>query len=384
MILALITVGLVEIGFRVVRKVGWLGLDYGDVFFQERMNEGGFLIPNQQVEVINGLGEKVSWINNSKGFRNEREFDYQKPSNVIRVLSIGDSFTAGYRVGQHETYSAILERELNANQDSVKYEVMIASILNPLQGLEYLNKYGLKYEPDIVLLGITLGNDISEVFLRLHEYGQDRLTGTQVAENVDFDKQKIDKEITTEKLPSDSYSPASEMNDYYDRFIFPKLLKPLFSRTYKGESIFAIKGKVPPYVHDFTHGLGIYLKNQPESISTAYERLEEVLRAYKELAQTKEFDFHIGLFPQRFQVNDLDQLETIKDYHLKADAFDWEAPNRIIEQYCAALDLHFIDPLDDFRKQSDVLYLPNGDMHWNAKGQALMAKAFLEGIWEEQ
>lgn len=383
LIVTVLTIGLVEVGFRVAVRAGWFGLDYGDVFSQKVMNEGGFLLPQQRVRVVNGYGQKVSWITNSKGFRNDQEFDYNQSDSVVRILSIGDSFTSGYKVGQNETYSAILERELNARQDGLKYEVMVACVQNPLQGLDYLNKYGLKYKPDFVLLGITLGNDLSEIFLRLHALGHSKLEGTWVLENPDFDDESLQSQMMTEKLPSDTYYPASEISDYYDRLIFPKLLRPLFYPTYGGESIFAIKGKISPYIHDFTHGLGVYLKNQPESISTAFERLEEILSAYKELAEIRGFDFHIGLFPQRFQVNDLDQRETIKDYHLNADAFDWQAPNRIIGKYCAALDLHCIDPLEEFRKQSDILYLPNGDMHWNAKGQKVMAKAFLNEIWLE-
>lgn len=313
LIVTVLTIGLVEVGFRVAVRAGWFGLDYGDVFSQRAMNEGGFLLPQQRVRVVNGYGQKVSWVTNSKGFRNDQEFDYNQSDSVIRILSIGDSFTSGYKVGQNETYSAILERELNARQDGLKYEVLVACVQNPLQGLDYLNKYGLKYKPDIVLLGITLGNDLSEIFLRLHASGHSKLEGVRVLENPGFDDERLQSEVMTEELPADTYYPASEISDYYDRLIFPKLLKPLFYPTYGGESIFAIKGKISPYIHDFTHGLGVYLKNQPESISTAFERLEQIMIAYKQLAETRDFDFYIGLFPQRFQVNDLDKSETIKD-----------------------------------------------------------------------
>ena len=56
-----------------------------------------------------------SWqfITNSKGFRNTKEFTYQKPANTLRVLSLGDSHTQGHEVRQDLTFSAILERFLN-------------------------------------------------------------------------------------------------------------------------------------------------------------------------------------------------------------------------------------------------------------------------------
>src|ERR1700682_1133367 len=41
-----------------------------------------------------------SWtfLTNSKGFRNTREFAYAKPAGRVRVLSLGDSHTQGYEV----------------------------------------------------------------------------------------------------------------------------------------------------------------------------------------------------------------------------------------------------------------------------------------------
>ncbi len=379
-LLFLLVIGTIEIGFRVIRNNGWLGNDFGDVFSQDLMNEGGFLIPNQDVNVVNGYGSKVPWITNSKGFRNDREFSYQKPKGVIRVLSIGDSFTAGYRVGQNETYSYILENQLNKNQDSVKYEVMVASILNPVNGLEYLNKHGLKYKPDIVLLGITLGNDLSECFINLHEYGKKQLIGSEVLENKSFDKSFLETQVFNETLPPDTYIQSSEFWDYYDRLISPKLFKSIFNRTYTGESIFAIKGKRPPYVHDFTHGMGAFLKKQPETIKVSFDRMHRIMKALKELSLKEGFDLTVSLFPQRFQVNQLDLEKTIKDYNLNPERFNWESPNDIIGAFCKELNITLVDPLEKFQSQSELLYLPGGDMHWNAKGHKLMSEQLLYGL----
>ena len=55
-----------------------------------------------------------SWtfVTNSRGFRDRRDFDYAKPAGTLRVLSLGDSHTQGYEVRQEATFSAVLERAL--------------------------------------------------------------------------------------------------------------------------------------------------------------------------------------------------------------------------------------------------------------------------------
>jgi len=46
---------------------------------------------------------------NSQGFRGQREYEQTKPASVLRVVSLGDSFTFGWGVSEEETYSAKLE-----------------------------------------------------------------------------------------------------------------------------------------------------------------------------------------------------------------------------------------------------------------------------------
>ena len=51
-----------------------------------------------------------SWtfVTNSRGLRDSREFRYDKPAGTVRVLALGDSHTQGYEVRQSATYAAAL------------------------------------------------------------------------------------------------------------------------------------------------------------------------------------------------------------------------------------------------------------------------------------
>lgn len=98
---------------------------------------------------------------NSQGFRDKREFDYQKPPGVIRVLVLGDSFTIGFEVHQEETYAAVIEHYLK--QNGVNAEVINAGMSgnSNAEELIFFEQEGWKYQPDIVVLGYYV-NDLDD------------------------------------------------------------------------------------------------------------------------------------------------------------------------------------------------------------------------------
>jgi len=104
-----------------------------------------------------------SWtfVTNSKGLRNAREFAYAKPAGTLRVLSLGDSHTQGYEVRQDATFSAVLERYLLRH--GLKAEVLNAGVsgFSTAEALAYLENEGYKYQPDVVVLGFY-ANDFED------------------------------------------------------------------------------------------------------------------------------------------------------------------------------------------------------------------------------
>lgn len=98
---------------------------------------------------------------NSRGFRTD-EFAVPKPAGTYRILNVGDSVAFGWEVRQEDTYGKQLERMLNARNDGRRYEVINAGI--PAWTIEaernFLLQEGLDYQPDLVLLDVTIVNDI--------------------------------------------------------------------------------------------------------------------------------------------------------------------------------------------------------------------------------
>jgi len=95
---------------------------------------------------------------NDEGVR-DKKYSLQKPYGTIRIVVLGDSYLFGWGVEQDQTFDNQLE-EIYAGQKK-KVEALNLAIpgVNHISELNILKAVGLKYHPDIVLLGIN-GDDI--------------------------------------------------------------------------------------------------------------------------------------------------------------------------------------------------------------------------------
>ena len=99
---------------------------------------------------------------NSRGLRNP-EVAYEKPAGTVRVLNLGDSIAMGWGVREEETYGRQLEQMLNESAaGGQSFQVINAGVpgWNPENELAFLQAEGLKYDPDLILLDLTIVNDI--------------------------------------------------------------------------------------------------------------------------------------------------------------------------------------------------------------------------------
>jgi lysophospholipase L1-like esterase len=106
--------------------------------------------------------QSISVDINSHGLRGP-ETSYEKPPATYRILNLGDSVAMGWGVRVEDTYGQKLESLLNQQRSGdLHYEVINAGVpgWNQENALAYLQAKGLKYEPDLILLDLTLANDI--------------------------------------------------------------------------------------------------------------------------------------------------------------------------------------------------------------------------------
>jgi lysophospholipase L1-like esterase len=113
-------------------------------------------------------GSHYEWQNisveiNSHGLRGP-ETSYEKPPSTFRILNLGDSVVMGWGVREEDTYGQQLESLLNeAGSSDLCFEVINAGVpgWSLDNALAYLQAEGLRYEPDLVVLDVTIANDIN-------------------------------------------------------------------------------------------------------------------------------------------------------------------------------------------------------------------------------
>ncbi|MFH1690364.1 MAG: GDSL-type esterase/lipase family protein [Candidatus Eisenbacteria bacterium] len=105
---------------------------------------------------------EIDLIINSKGLR-DREFPYGRLPGARRILCLGDSFVCGYGVQADEAYPKVLEQVLTAADGSGnRWEIINAGIgsTGTAHQLAYFATEGHRYEPDVVILGFFMMNDL--------------------------------------------------------------------------------------------------------------------------------------------------------------------------------------------------------------------------------
>jgi hypothetical protein len=389
-VIALTTLFLFECAYRLILKLAPdllavnikpSGLDYGDTWLGEGFGPGGFLKPNFDEMVLGAYGNHVHWKTNAQGFRNDYDVSQNPQSGVIRVMSIGDSFTAGYRLAQEETFSFQLEKFLNDKGDGNKYEVVISVANDPAEALNYMNQSGFSFKPNLVVLGITLGNDISGTYVAVGPSGKYTLDDA----SGQFRRNQIQTLGFAHGLEKHVIPQACIDPSFFDHFLTYRLVRQLLRSGNGGEAIGPWYEKQYPRQFDPNTGLGFYLREPPKEISESYEHLFRTLRAWKKVVKENNCDLVVLIFPQRFQVKNEDRLNTVAEYRLKESCFDLNIPNKLIVDFCEKNDIMFIDPTEAMRTaQTDPhksLYCPLGDMHPNAEGNRVIFEAIKDRIY---
>jgi hypothetical protein len=345
-------------------------LDYGDTIQDQGLGWGGFLKKNLNTYVTDGLGGRARWVTDAAGFRSARQFSRKPAPGVLRILALGDSFNVGFRVDQDATFWHLRQEWLNRNNG--RGEILVAETEEPATALYYLEKFGLQLKPQIVTLGITLGNDIAEAYQGLGR--RYTITTTHGRVHVDINPQPFPELNPAAYLMPPAYLQSENPLQRFIRrgdcwFARLRLLRPFYQQD---EAITSEGDRDHLNLFDENNGFGMFADPTPPEVGHAYQRLFHILEAFSLICRQHGIILAAQIFPQRYQVQPEDWARAVQEYALKAARFNLMGPNEKIAAFCRQHGIICIDATAAmarwYARHHQPMYLPRGDMHWNKTG----------------
>jgi hypothetical protein len=112
-------------------------------------------------------GDHPPVTTNAQGWRSLHDYSYDRRPGVDRIVVLGDSFTFGEQAGDEDVWPVQLERQL----DDAEVLNMGVRGYGTDQQLRVLEEEGVKYRPDIVILGFFV-EDIVRNTLAFRDYAK--------------------------------------------------------------------------------------------------------------------------------------------------------------------------------------------------------------------
>jgi len=270
---------------------------------------------------------------NAWGLR-DREYG-AKRDGTLRVYAAGDSMVFGHGVPIEETFPRYLETILSARL-ARPVEVVNAGVpgYGTIQAAELFALMADEIEPDLVLLSITVFNDLED--------------------NIKFGRQLY----RWQRQPSRPQQLRTWLRHNSQVY-------RLFRRYRAG-----VSGKTMMEIH----------AEQPSpNVEQALELTYESLLRFAAEAEKRGIAFAVVINPAHKQASAREWDETMLRFHLDADEFRFDQPNRNLRAFGREHDLPMLDLLDVFRAQPDVNYYFSE--HWKAPGHQLVAEEIAEFLF---
>ncbi len=277
---------------------------------------------------------------NRQGFRADRDFSYDKAPGVKRVLVLGDSFAAGYEVGQADSFSAQLEIILRGRGLSAEVINSGVSGFSTAEELVFLEQEGLKYHPDAVVLAYFTNDPEDNVRAGIYGLQAGRLT-----------------------ILRKDYLPYVDVRGFLEKI-------PLY--RWLGENSYLhnyLNSAVTLYVKEFLRrkNAGAMMRAEAEA------RQAEDIEAYQS-------DLTLALLQKIAEVCRQNQLYFVL-MDIPVMLLDQPVPEMIPSlprdpRFHAAADttLEMLPVLGPYHARGEILYRPHGKRHWTEISHRLAAE----------
>ena len=309
---------------------------------------------------------------NAFGFRG-REHLREKPPGTYRILGIGDSFVYGL-VPMRANFMTVAERQANdllsagaGPRDTIEVIPMGLPGYSPKNYVGVLRSIGLATDPDLVVVGFFIDNDVIGIPVRgevlhgeLYYVGSStwwldllrRLRLWVVAEKVMRPRVNGGHRQASGREPADG-EPLSAGDEPPAGETPTEPVEPTLA-----------------YLLYQWKRLPVYAAAPNEEIEALWKQAEGSLLEIDRLCARAGIDWILMLIPAEIQVDEGVRAAVLRKLERPASVYDFEAPQRRLRELAANLDVPVLDLLPRFRELyagGERLYFPN-DTHWNPRG----------------
>ena len=276
-------------------------------------------------------------------------------------MALGDSFTDGANVAEDEAYPEVLEDLLNSRA-ATRVEVVNAGVggWDTSQYAAYYQHYGWKFSPDLILVGLFVGNDV------IFNFRQDETLTAIMGHRAhvkDASNPLIHLKIF---LYQNSLIARGLLSGQYIGFNTTVNVKREICSDFSDKLLAAQRYYLPNHLKT---------KDQERRNQLAVEQIRKI----KKLAERDSIPVVVVLIPDEAQINTDLRQALLTDEDRKR--FDFDMPQAALKGMFADAAIPVINLLPYFRNDSRCLYMNDG--HWTAEGHELAASIIYESIIAE-
>lgn len=303
------------------------------------------------------FGTEVSF--NSAGLR-DREHSLKKPDGTFRILVLGDSFMEAYQVAFEESLSGLLEQSLNASGER-SVEVVNAGVSGwgTDDELRFLTMYGLDYEPDLVLVAMTLHNDVRD---NLRQWWHTLDADTLVA-------------LPAAPVPWPTYALLQVKVFLTVHFEVMQLLREVTNAREgraQGDAL-------------ATHVVRLFQDPMPDQTRFGFALTNRLVERVRDVAAGSGAATAVVLLPLEYQLSDERFADFVARSAIAPERMSLRRPQELVSAAADSAGIPVIDLLPAFRAHavdsSAPLYL-SWDGHWNEAGHRLAADVVVRELLE--
>jgi hypothetical protein len=359
--------------YTTVLLITWLLLEIALIFLDPWLFKGFFQYDRE-------LGFRVrAHTNGSNEFGfNDIDRPHAKPANTYRIIVLGDSFN--WAGGISCNYISLLGKKLKNERVHGK-NIEVINVGYPATGTydEFLvlKRFGLLYDPDLVILAFFAGNDFSglaphqkQIVLNANFYIIDRreeyllfgapiIPKSRVVEIISQHK-KIVRDVQTLPTPQNQgESPECHFSS-----------DPMFTET--------------AFLQLTAEKLGFHGSKYQGYFKAYIDLVSQTIHAMKQYLNEHQIDFRVVILPEEMQVDPKLLTAAIDFGNITKSDLEIDRAQRLMHGILAAEKIDYLDLLPPFRtafarNPEKPLYLLR-DTHWNQSGNELAAEAIYQWL----